>query len=163
MKWWIGAVGCLLLACRIGSASVSTDCARDTQQRCITPLASLTPGVIDPAVTQTNIHQTICVPGYSSRMRPPVQYTTPVKRKLLLAYHTFGAIKTYELDHLVSLELGGAPRDVRNLWPEPWDGIYGAHRKDRLENMLHRSVCTGKISLEYAQRCLMLDWRMCKP
>jgi hypothetical protein len=25
----------------------------------------------------------------------------------------------YELAHLISLEIGGNPKDVRNLWPEP--------------------------------------------
>ena len=25
----------------------------------------------------------------------------------------------YEEDHLIPLELGGAPRDPNNLWPEP--------------------------------------------
>jgi hypothetical protein len=65
--------------------------------------------------------------------------------------------KSYELDHLVPLELGGA--DVAaNLWPQP---IAEARVKDKLENALHRAVCKGSISLGEAQRCIAKDWRAC--
>jgi hypothetical protein len=35
--------------------------------------------------------------------------------------HDMGLVgnpKDYEEDHLISLELGGAPRDPKNLWPQ---------------------------------------------
>jgi hypothetical protein len=31
-------------------------------------------------------------------------------------------LSDYELDHLIPLELGGAPAEAANLWPEPWNG-----------------------------------------
>ena len=37
----------------------------------------------------------------------------------LAAYGDAGSLRDYEYDHLVPLELGGAPNDPRNLWPEP--------------------------------------------
>jgi hypothetical protein len=66
----------------------------------------------------------------------------------------------YEIDHLVSLELGGA-NDARNLWPQSYCGENSAHKKDKLENELHRQVCLGKIGLEEAQLCISKDWEMC--
>ncbi len=34
----------------------------------------------------------------------------------------------HEVDHLVSLELGGS-NDIRNLWPEPSAGRWGARTR----------------------------------
>ena len=63
-----------------------------------------------------------------------------------------------EIDHLISLELGGA-NTVDNLWPQPYDGDWNAHDKDRLENTLHKMVCTEKsISLHDAQQEISTDW-----
>ncbi|HSP37733.1 MAG TPA: excalibur calcium-binding domain-containing protein [Frankiaceae bacterium] len=64
---------------------------------------------------------------------------------------------SYELDHLISLELGG-DNAADNLWPEPLDGPGGAHVKDGLENRLHSLVCSGRIGLAEAQRAIAGDW-----
>jgi hypothetical protein len=66
-----------------------------------------------------------------------------------------GSPHQYEYDHLISLELGGAPSDARNLWPEPGTS---PNPKDRLENRLHRMVCDGAISLSAAQCQIATDW-----
>ena len=66
----------------------------------------------------------------------------------------------YEIDHLVSLELGGA-NDGRNLWPQSYCGKNNAHDKDKLENELHRKVCLGKMNIIDAQMCIKSDWVMC--
>ena len=39
----------------------------------------------------------------------------------------------YDEDHIVPLELGGAPRATGNLWPEPYSGSQNAHSKDGVE------------------------------
>jgi hypothetical protein len=65
--------------------------------------------------------------------------------------------KSYEVDHLISLELGGS-NDIKNLWPEPYEPAPGAHQKDVVENWLHRQVCAGAISLEDAQHQISTDW-----
>ena len=68
-----------------------------------------------------------------------------------------GCGRLYEVDHLVSLELGGS-NDQKNLWPEPYDPRPGAHEKDLAENHLHRAVCSGEMTLSEAQRAIASDW-----
>ncbi len=65
----------------------------------------------------------------------------------------------FEVDHLVSRELGGAD-DLLNLWPQCYSGRWNARVKDRLENRLHREVCAGMITLEDAQNAIRDDWRI---
>jgi hypothetical protein len=98
----------------------------------------------------------ICVPGYSKKVR---NVPAAVKRQ---AYALYG-VRThepgeYEVDHLISLELGGS-NSIRNLWPQsfrthPWN----AHVKDALENELHRRVCAGTIELSKAQQVIAHNW-----
>jgi hypothetical protein len=113
-----------------------------------------TPGAIDPRVTEGNIDSTICRPGgYTDSVRPPTSYTDPLKLRLMAAYGLAGrSTSGFELDHLVALELGGAPADPRNLWPEPYAASRGASAKDGLEDRLHGEVCSGAIALAAAQR-----------
>src|SRR5215472_10738848 len=65
--------------------------------------------------------------------------------------------RTIEIDHIVSLELGGS-NDIANLFPEPGSGAASYHAKDRLENRLHRLVCAGTISLRAAQLGIARNW-----
>ena len=58
----------------------------------------------------------------------------------------------------MALELGGAPQDVANLWPESWTGEPNAHEKDAVENFLNREVCRGTIRLVDAQQMIATDW-----
>ena len=64
---------------------------------------------------------------------------------------------TYELDHLIPLELGGDNANA-NLWPEPASPTPGFHQKDDLENTLHRLVCAGQLSLGAAQHSIAVNW-----
>ncbi len=123
------------------------------------PDAGCTPGAIDPRVTQENIQQTICVSGYTATVRPPVSVTNAIKAEQMVAYGVGGADpKTVEEDHMIPLEVGGAPRDPTNLWPQPWEGTYGAHTKDKVENAAHAAVCNGQITLAQAQAGIAADW-----
>jgi len=64
----------------------------------------------------------------------------------------------YEVDYLITPELGGAT-DIRNLWPEPYqDTVWNAHVKDQLEDRLHEMVCRGDVDLATAQRDISTDW-----
>lgn len=63
----------------------------------------------------------------------------------------------YEIDHIISLELGGS-NDIKNLWPENYCGPCGAHVKDKLENKLHALICQGKITIKQAQHEISTDW-----
>jgi len=50
------------------------------------PNPSLTPGAIDPYITQQNIHQTVCVKGYTKTIRPPANYTNKLKKRQIREY-----------------------------------------------------------------------------
>ncbi len=114
-----------------------------------------TPGALNPAVRQSTIKKTICKTGWTSRIRPPSSYTTPLKLKDMKAYGFGGkSASKFEFDHLISLELGGAPSDIRNLFPEPYTTAY---KKDGLENSLNNDVCDGTITLRKAQRQIV-NW-----
>ena len=113
-----------------------------------------TPGSIDPAVTQGNIHSTICVSGYTKRVRPPESQTETFKFDVAYpAYGTPSGEKT-ELDHLVPLELGGS-NDATNLWPE---SPPTPNPKDKVENALNAAVCDGRVKLAAAQAAIAADW-----
>jgi hypothetical protein len=114
-----------------------------------------TPGAISPAVTQANIESTICRAGYTKTVRPPESVTEPEKLASLAAYGDAGSAHEYEYDHLVPLELGGAPNDPRNLWPEPGAT---ANPKDQLEHRLHAMVCDRDTTLARAQAEIAHDW-----
>ena len=122
------------------------------------PDPKCTPGAINPSVTQDNIKDTICVPGYTKTVRPPTSYTTPLKTKLMKSYGFTDSRFNYEFDHLIPLEVGGHPTDVKNLFPEPGYGQYNFHIKDRFENYLHDQVCSGSMGLSEAQREIATDW-----
>jgi hypothetical protein len=128
----------------------------------VLPNSSVTPGATNPAVTQANIHSTICVVGYTKSIRPPSSYTTKLKIQQLstLPYSAFNDLKTkdFEEDHLISLELGGSPTDPKNLWPEPYASTTGARVKDKIENALHALVCNGSITLKTAQKAIATNW-----
>lgn len=118
------------------------------------PDPACTPGAIDPAVTQQNIATTICRSGYTSKVRPSSSQTDRMKARLYKAYGIAPGT-TSELDHLVSLELGGA-NDVANLWPEVGKL---PNPKDSVENALHKAVCAGKVTLAAAQQAIASDWQ----
>jgi hypothetical protein len=108
-----------------------------------------TPGVVNPDVTQANIAATICVHGWTRTIRPPTDYTNALKVKQMREYGVGGSPSAYQEDHLLSLELGGHPTDVRNLWPEPYPR---AAEMDSIENELNAKVCSGDMSLDEAQQ-----------
>jgi hypothetical protein len=87
--------------------------ARTRVTGCLTagglPDPGCTPGALNPDVTPDTIASTICVSGDTATVRPPTSYTSPLERQLLIAYGQPGASPVdFELDHLISLELGGA-------------------------------------------------------
>jgi hypothetical protein len=132
----------------MGRRTKSTGC----RVRGALPDPSCTPGAYYPNATRSRI----CRPGYASQVRYVPQAT---KTRVYFAY---GMRRRFdgrdgEVDHLVSLELGGS-NSVANLFPEaasPWPG---SHEKDKLENELHSEVCAGRISLRGAQRLVARNW-----
>ena len=121
-----------------------------------------TPGVTNPDVRQDTIDSTICVPGWVETVRPPTEFTDLLKIQQIAEYgFTDTRPELYEEDHLISLELGGAPRDPKNLWPEPRNAPFGesASSKDVVEDKLHSMVCEGTAGLVVAQQAIATDWR----
>ena len=118
------------------------------------------PGVVNTAITQANMSQTICNPHWSTKsIRPPTNYTNKLKFALMAkAGIPRSKSRSYELDHLISLEIAGHPSDPNNLWLQPYTGTWNARLKDKLENELHKEVCSGKITLVGAQSEISSDW-----
>jgi hypothetical protein len=115
------------------------------------PDSACTPGAIFPDVTTTQI----CKSGYASSVRNvPTSEKDQVYAEYGITHHSAGQ---YEVDHLVSLELGGS-NDISNLWPEAASPTPGFHQKDQVENYLHDQVCSGAMSLKDAQIKIATNW-----
>ena len=117
---------------------------------------------LNPAVTQATVNTTICVSGWSSTIRPSMAYTNKIKRRLMAKQGIAASkISLYELDHIMPLSLGGAPRDPKNLQLQPWTGANGALAKDKVELSAHTAVCRRHVPLATAQACMRSDWHKC--
>jgi len=115
------------------------------------PDSACTPGDIIPSATKS----AICKSGYSSSVRNvPDSEKQQDYAEYGITHHSTGQ---YEVDHLVSLELGGS-NDISNLWPELASPTPGFHQKDMVENYLHSQVCSGAISLQQAQVEIATNW-----
>jgi hypothetical protein len=117
----------------------------------VLPIKNITPGALNLKVRQGTIRRTICRAGWTAKVRPPVSYTNALKIKQMPIYELGGSSSLYEEDHLIPLELGGAPRNPKNLWPEP---RAQAKRSDPLETSLKRQVCRGFMRLATARAAI---------
>jgi hypothetical protein len=109
---------------------------------------------LTPGATLKVTREQVCTPGYTEKARRVSSKTKAfVFKEYGLPYDT----AHYEVDHLIALEVGGA-NTANNLWPEPYAGSMGAKAKDRLENKLHKMVCSGQIPLAKAQHEMATDW-----
>ncbi len=134
--------------------------ATGTTPATVLPDPVCTPGEINPTVTQANIATTICKTGWTATVRPPVSYTDRLKIEQIAAYGDYAGMspKGYEEDHRVPLEVGGAPSDPRNLWPEQGPT---PNPKDRIENYIHSRVCSGLMTLAAGQAVFLGDyWKL---
>jgi hypothetical protein len=114
------------------------------------PVASLTPGATRPITTDE-----LCA-GARQDMRVIAE---SVRREVLRDYGMEAVSDDeYELDYLITPELGGTS-DRRNLWPERYSSrLWNARVKDELERLLPQLVCQRKLDLETAQRDLADNW-----
>ena len=156
-----------------------------------------TPGATNPDVTDANKSQTVCNKDWvginkfthkqargTAILRPPTSITDPIKNETMKAYGYTDADNHYELDHFISLELGGCPDCVANLWPQPYGDaqhpmtqaaraagdkahpnaatpLPGALQKDQVEDHLKAEVCAGTVTLARAQAIITTDWYAC--
>ncbi len=131
----------------IGNRSKTSGCVSQNAL----PDPQCTPGAIFTDVTK----EQICTPGYSKNVRDvPTSVKDQVYAEYGIRHHSAGE---YEVDHLISLELGGS-NEIANLWPEPAEPRPGFHEKDKVENYLHDQVCSGAMSLQQAQSEIANNW-----
>ncbi len=131
----------------LGARTKTTDCTIINSL----PDKDCTPGAVFESATKDDI----CTPGYSKTVRNVPQAT---KDKVFAEYGIASHLPgDYEVDHLISLELGGS-NEIANLWPEPADPRPGFHEKDTVENWLHDQICEGKIDLKQAQLQIAGNW-----
>jgi hypothetical protein len=113
------------------------------------------PGVLNPAVGNDTLKTTICKAGWTATVRPPTSYTNKLKRAAL----PDGAkMADGELDHRVSLEVGGDPSAPGNLWFQTYSDRYGARLKDRLETAVAHRICAGTMTLDEGRNALLGNW-----
>jgi hypothetical protein len=114
------------------------------------PIRSLTPG----AARAIGLGE-ICATHTPERLPVPAVVRTAVLRDYRMEDVP---ADEYELDYLITPELGGTP-DRRNLWPERYGSrVWNAGVKDSLEALLPELVCRGDVDLATAQRDIATDW-----
>jgi hypothetical protein len=117
----------------------------------VSPDPRLSPG----DVLTTNVSQ-ICTSGYTQTVRNvPSELKKQIYQEYGITSHKPGE---YEIDHIISLELGGS-NSARNLFPQSFKlHPLNAHVKDELENKLHELICAGKLPIQTAQQEIAHDW-----
>ncbi|GAA4020187.1 hypothetical protein GCM10022631_37270 [Deinococcus rubellus] len=111
---------------------------------------------LSPGDVLTSDKAIICVSGYTKTVRNVPQ---SLKEQV---YRSYGITSRepgeYEVDHIISLELGGS-NSIRNLYPESYKTQpLNAHVKDTLENKLHALACGGQITMQEAQTAIASNW-----
>lgn len=120
----------------------------------VIPDSALTPGVIDPSVTM----EMVCQKGGYTNKAGVRNVSSSTKKQVFAEYHIDPKSDKFEIDHLISLELGGK-NDIQNLWPQSYTSKpYNAHLKDALEDRLHAMVCHKQITIQEAQHEIVGDW-----
>jgi hypothetical protein len=114
------------------------------------PLSELTPGAMRPLSVGE-----LCGGKKEQPARIPASLLEQV-------FRSYGAdlqrAEDYELDYLITPELGGAA-DAHNLWPQAYSNTaWNAFVKDELERSLHRDVCEGRTELAAAQGQIARNW-----
>ena len=114
------------------------------------PIAAITPG----ATARVSVADLCAGRGPSKEEIAP-----EVRRAVLRDYGMEDLPDAeYELDYLITPELGGSS-DRRNLWPERYGSrVWNARVKDELEQLLPSLVCRGALDLNTAQRDIAADW-----
>jgi hypothetical protein len=128
------------------------------------PDPSCTPGAINPTVTLEVLRdtgfRTACVRDKATR--PKEKATTYDSYGIEHPEDNSGVAQICELDHLISLEIGGADT-LDNIWPQCGpDQVTLVRRyfkqKDLVENYLAKQVREGTMNLSDAQRGIASDW-----
>ncbi len=144
-------VGIVVLA-RMSSApqSAQSETGPVSIESAALPIPSVTPGA-----AQLIGRDDVCAGRTPGRQPIPAA----VRLAILRAYRMERVPPyEYELDYLITPELGGTS-DQRNLWPERYASReWNARVKDGLEQLLPQLVCRGDVDLATAQRDIAANW-----
>lgn len=130
----------------------------------------VTPGAVDPEIEAdpsgaslvvNGVEKNICAPHFSAKaIRKTIRNFPRLKRVACEQYGVAACNGSVEGDHLISIEIGGCPDCQQNVWPEP---MSEARIKDhQVEDVLPKLVCSGRLSLTEAQKCVATDWVACR-
>lgn len=134
------------------SILVSAQVPYKAHGKALLPNPKVTPGAV-----RTHDAKQICDARFHTGTVRNV--SASMKKKVCAEYGVAKCDGHLEIDHLISLEIGGS-NDIRNLWPQPYADP-GAHIKDKLENRLKKLVCSDQMELNEAQVCIAKDWVAC--
>jgi len=88
-------IGLLLLAAIVASTAIPR-CSGPAGRTVVRASWSLTPGVLNPAVTQATLFSTVCRKGWTRTVRPPVSYTNELKRRGIAQYRLRGPPSAFQ-------------------------------------------------------------------
>ena len=145
----LAPVAAAALVVGIALAYVSRDSGTQREDASALPIPRFTPG----ATTSLTAAQ-LC-----SGVQPPRMVPAGVAERVLNAYAMENlSPDEYELDALITPELGGTAA-AENLWPQRYTGgVWTAHVKDEIEDQLRELVCDGQLDLATAQRDMATNW-----
>ena len=145
------------------------------------PVASQSPWPPGWAAPSRNLTPGATATGYGLKdicphVSPALEAARPSASEKRQVYQRYGITShqpgQYEIDHLIPVELLGAPDSPGNLWPELNDvpdlatvraehlsPAFVHNSKDVLEDVLHAGVCSGRVPLATAQAAITQDWR----
>lgn len=167
----------LAAAALCAAACFSQTCSYRHDGQYALPDAACTPGAANPQLMAdpsgkshmvNGVEANVCAKDF--RTGPWRKVSEVEKKKACVEYGITSGCPgpQYELDHLISLEIGGSDV-VGNLWPQP---IGQARVKDHgTEDKLPAMVCGKKtkwnpngrvyMTLRQAQACISGDWAQC--
>ena len=133
------------------------------------PDPDLTPGAVNPdAIADLSgkphkvhgLEMNLCAKDFrATAVRKTITNFAGLKKKACAEYGLDKCDASVEGDHLISIEIGGCPDCLTNIWPQPMDE---ARKKDhQLEDVLPGLICSGKMTLPAAQKCIASDWVAC--
>ncbi len=145
----LAAVAVLLAMIRVPPRSAEAVRTPEFSPGSSLPIAALTPGAV--AVLTAG---ELCEGARPSRL-----VSSASRERVLRDYGmSSAAADSYELDALITPELGGTT-DRANLWPQLYESpVWNARVKDQLEDLLPRLVCSNQIALAQAQQDIATDW-----
>lgn len=142
----------------------SSKCSLRNSNGFLLPDPNCTPGAVNPSLTldvlKDRSFTTKCVRDQATTAQE--KYKTYRWYGIAKPANNTGQNQVCELDHLISLEIGGADT-LDNIWPQCGPSRVSLERryfkrKDTVENYLAKQVREGNMSLADAQKGISTDW-----